>query len=298
MVDYIEMKGVNRTLSILIIYILIGLLIYGIIQLVVPKVIEQAESFRGAYKEFELSDKLKNIEQWIEKNVPFLKRGDINKELQTFAKGSISKIQYLISGVLSTILFIILIPFISFFILRDRQSIKKGFIQLVPNKYFEMTVNILDKIEYQLSRFVRGWLFDATFVGILSMIGLSILGINNSILIGVVAGIGHLIPYAGPVIGAIPAIIISVIQFGDFSMVLSIVLVFTIIYLVDNTLAQPHIFAKSVDMNPITIIALILLGNELLGAFGALIAIPIATILKVSAKETINGFRNYGLGYY
>jgi predicted PurR-regulated permease PerM len=51
-------------------------------------------------------------------------------------------------------------------------------------------------------------------------------------------------------------------------------------------------------MNPITIIALLLIGNELLGAFGAIIAIPIATVLKVSARETINGFRNYKLGYY
>jgi predicted PurR-regulated permease PerM len=73
---------------------------------------------------------------------------------------------------------------------------------------------------------------------------------------------------------------------------------FAVIYLLDNSLAQPFIFSKSADMNPMIIIAVLLVGNELLGAFGALIAIPVATILKVSARETINGFRNYKLGYY
>ncbi len=81
-------------------------------------------------------------------------------------------------------------------------------------------------------------------------------------------------------------------------MVLPVMLLFTLIYIVDNSIAQPFIFAKSVDMNPITVIALLLLGNELLGPFGALIAIPVATVLKVSARETINGIRNYKLGYY
>jgi predicted PurR-regulated permease PerM len=161
-----------------------------------------------------------------------------------------------------------------------------------------MTINILDKIDKQLSMYVRGWLFDALFVGVLTALGLSILKINNALIIGTVAALGHLIPYAGPIVGGIPAILISIIQYGDFHMVLPIVLMFTIIYLLDNSIAQPYIFSKSADMNPITIIALLLLGNELLGAFGALIAIPVATILKVSARETINGFRNYKLGYY
>ena len=161
-----------------------------------------------------------------------------------------------------------------------------------------MTVNIVDKIDKQLSRYVRGWLFDAVFVGVLSVLGLSLLGLNNAVIIGVLAGVGHLIPYAGPIVGGVPAILISIIQFGDFRMVFPIIVLFAIIYFLDSTIAQPYIFAKSVDMNPVTVIALLLLGNELLGPFGALMAIPIASVLKVCARETINGFRNYKLGYY
>ena len=297
-VDFLESKGLNRSLSILIVYAVITILLIMVFQIFLPNITQEASSLKTYYKDFEFSDKLKDVERWMEKNLPFLKRGDVQKEIETSIKGSYTRLQDVVSSLVSTVLLVIIVPFITFFILRDRRKIKNGLISIVPNKYFEMTVNIIDKIEKQLSSYVRGWIFDAMFVGLLTMTGLSILDVNNAVVIGLVAGMGHLIPYAGPIVGGIPAILISIIQFGDFHMVIPIVIMFTIIYILDNSIAQPFIFSKSADMNPITIIALLLLGNGLLGAFGMLIAIPVATILKVSARETINGFRNYKLGYY
>lgn len=297
-VDWLESGGLNRTLSIIIVYLIMGVAFYLAYKLLIPSIAEQAASLQKSFKEFELSDKIRVVERWLEKNVPYLKKGDIAGEMEAALKGSFTKVQDLISGVLQTAFLIFIIPFITFFILRDRQLIKKGLISIVPNKYFEMTINIFNKIETQLSSYVRGWLLDALFVGVFSTLGLSLLGINNSIIIGIMAGSGHLIPYAGPIVGGIPAILISFIQFGDGHMVLPIIIMFAVIYVLDNTIAQPYIFSKSADMNPVTIIALLLIGNQVLGAFGALMAIPIATVLKVSARETINGFRNYKLGYY
>lgn len=297
-VDFIESKGLNRSLAILTVFAGIGLIGYLAFLVIIPDVVEQGASLQESYKEFKVSEKLKSVEKWMEKNVPYLKKGDISKEIENAMKSSLSKAEDLISGVVSTILFIIIIPFITFFLLRDRQALKNSVISLVPNRYFEMTINILDKVEKKLSTYVRAWLLDAFIMGLLSVIGLSILGIKDAVVIGMVAGTGHLIPYAGPVIGAVPSVLISIIQFGDFSMVLPILILFAILYLLDSTVIQPYLFSKGAEMNPIVIIALILIGNQMLGAFGALIAIPIATILKVSARETINGFRNYKLGYY
>lgn len=297
-VDFLQGFGIGRSFSILIVYAVIGILLYSVVNLLAPSIIEQSDSLKRSYNEFQVSEKLKTTEKWIEKNVPYIKKGDVGKEIEHAVKASFAKAEDFVSGVVSTVLFIIIIPFITFFILRDRQKLKNGLIGLVPNRYFEMTINILDKIEKQLSSYVRAWLLDALVLGIMAFAGLSILGVNYAIIIGMVAGAGHLIPYAGPVIGGVPAILISVIQYGDLSMVLPIVILFTIIYILDSSFIQPYIFSKGAEMNPIVIIALILIGNQILGAFGALIAIPVATILKVSARETINGFRNYKLGYY
>ena len=297
-VDFIQGFGIGRSLSILIVYAVIGGGLYFTVNMIAPSFIEQSDSLTKSYKEFRVSEKLKDVEKWIEKNVPYIKKGDVGKEIESSVRSSFAKAEDIISGVVSTVLFIIIIPFITFFILRDRQKIKNGVISIVPNRYFEMTINIIDKIEKQLSSYVRAWLLDAFILGLLSFIGLSIMGVNNAIIIGMVAGGGHLIPYAGPIVGGIPAILISIIQYGDFHMVLPILILFTVIYILDSSFIQPYLFSKGAEMNPIVIIALILIGNQILGAFGALIAIPVATILKVSAKETINGFRNYKLGYY
>lgn len=298
LVDFLQGFGIGRSISILIVYAVIGVVLFSVVNLLAPSLIAQSDSLQKSYKEFQVSEKLKTTEKWIEKNVPYIKKGDVGKEIEQSVKASFSKAEEFISGVVSTVLYIIIIPFVTFFILRDRQKLKNGLIGLVPNRYFEMTINILDKIEKQLSSYVRAWLLDALVLGILAFAGLSILGVNYAIIIGMVAGAGHLIPYAGPIIGGVPAILISVIQYGDLSMVLPIVILFTIIYILDSSFIQPYIFSKGAEMNPIVIIALILIGNQILGAFGALIAIPVATILKVSARETINGFRNYKLGYY
>lgn len=297
-VDFFQRKGINRSVAILMVYAIVGFSGYFLFQLIIPDIISQGESLQKSYNEFRVSEKLKTIEKWMEKNVPYLKKGDIGREFENVVKTSLTKTESFISGVVSTVLYLIIIPFVTFFILRDRNAIKNGLIALVPNRYFEMTINIVHKVERQLGTYVRSWLLDAFILGLMAFVGLLLLGIKDAFIIGMVAGVGHLIPYAGPVIGGVPAILISIIQFGDFSMVLPIIILFTVIYILDSSLIQPYLFAKGAEMNPIVIIALLLISNQILGIFGALIAIPVATVLKVSAVETINGFRNYKLGYY
>ncbi len=156
-----------------------------------------------------------------------------------------------------------------------------------------MSYWILKKVGIQLGRFVRGWIFDATFVGVATGLGYYFLGIKNALPLGLISGVGHLVPYFGPVIGMIPAIIISVIEFGNFSQVPLIILMVLAVYAVDNGVVQPYVFAKSVDMHPIIIILLILAGSQLMGIIGMLIAVPLATVIRTLSKEIYYAFKNY-----
>ena len=156
-----------------------------------------------------------------------------------------------------------------------------------------MSYWILKKVSVQLGRFVRAWIFDATFVGFTCGIGFYFIGIPNALPLGIIAGLGHLVPYFGPIIGGIPAIIISIIQYGDLSHVPYIFLLMLIVYTLDNGLVQPYVFSKSVDMHPIVIILLIIAGSQLFGVFGMLLAIPTATVLKTAATEIYFAFKNY-----
>jgi predicted PurR-regulated permease PerM len=119
--------------------------------------------------------------------------------------------------------------------------------------------------------------------------------LSNALPLGVIAGIGHLVPYFGPVIGGIPAIVLSIMQTGDLSQVPLIMMIVALTYTLDNGFIQPYIFSKSVDMHPIIIILLIIIGSELFGLIGMLLAVPTATVIKTAVKEVYFAYKNYSI---
>ena len=239
------------------------------------------------------------LENEIYKYLPFFTLGQLSKRIEEFISSGIvnsfDKLSSVLTSIISIITLLVIVPFITFFLLKDRKVILHSILQMMPNKYFEMSYWIFKNITIQLGRFVRGWIFDAAFVGIACGLGYYFLGIRNALPLGLISGLGHLVPYFGPIIGGVPAIIISVIQYGNFSHVPFIVILMLIVYALDNGFVQPFVFAKSVDMHPIAIILLILIGSQLFGVIGMLLVIPFATVVRTAAKEIYYALKNYNI---
>lgn len=296
-VNFFERRGFNRTVSVLGVFILVASLIVLGFSFIVPKVLSQLNNLTSALTQENLNLLSQRVERSIKSAFPFLDSVDLVQKLsgnfQNMILDWVNNISNIVYSIVSVIAILVIVPFMTYFLLKDNKRLMSGIISLMPNKYFEVSYSVIRKIAEQLGRFVRGWLLDAFLVGLLSGIGLTILGINNAASIGFVAGIGHLIPYFGPIIGGIPAIIISLIQFGDFSMLPSIFLMFICVYLLDNGFIQPNVFSKSTDMHPLVIIVLIIAGSQLLGVLGMLLAVPTATVVKTAAREIYTGYKNY-----
>lgn len=297
LVSILENKGVSRFTAVLIVFLVSGTVIFLGLSVLIPKILSQMDTLSATLNQDKINSLLKQIESELKAYIPFLDSKDFATKLEEFFSGlffnSINNITDIVTSIVTIIALSVIIPFMTFFLLKDNARIVKGIINIVPNRYFEFSYSVLHEIGFQLGRFVRGWILDAFVVGFLAAVGLAILGMQNAITIGFVAGIGHLIPYFGPIIGGIPAIIISLIQFGDFSMLPQIVLMFVIIYTVDNGYIQPNIFSKSTDMHPLLIILLILAGSQVLGILGMLLAVPTATVIKTAAREIYYGYKNY-----
>jgi len=296
-VDLLEKRGINRTLAVLFVFILCGGSIFLLMSFLLPKIVHQMNSLASAITPENLKAMNDQFERTMTSFLPFFKSLNFTERftefLQKLVSGWVTDISSIVYSLVSIIAILIIVPFITFFLLKDSKRIIRGVINIMPNKYFEVSYWVIRKISIQLGRFVRGWILDAFILGLMAGIGLFLLGIENAASIGFIAGAGHLIPYFGPIIGGIPAIIISIIQFGNFSMLPSIVLMFVIIYTIDNGYIQPNVFAKSTDMHPLVIILLILIGSTLLGIFGMLLAVPAATVIKTAAKEIYLGYKNY-----
>ncbi|PJA95755.1 MAG: hypothetical protein CO129_10205 [Ignavibacteriales bacterium CG_4_9_14_3_um_filter_34_10] len=296
-VSFLENHGFERKFSVVIIFILNGILLFFIASLLLPKIILQLNSFSNLLNAENISKVSSGMENTIRHYFPFINTGILITKLQNLLNTIFFKLidnfSLILSSLFNIIIIAVIIPFITFFILRDNKLILKSFVNIVPNRYFEFAYSILNKTGIQLGIFIRGWILDAFIVGSLISFGLSILGIGNSITIGFIAGIGHLVPYFGPFIGGLPAILLSVIQFGDLSKLPEILFLFISIYTLDNGFIQPHIYSNRTGLHPILIIFLILAGNQLMGAFGMLMAIPLATVIKTASNEFYNGYKKY-----
>lgn len=297
LVTILENQGVNRLSSVLIVFLFSGIVIFIGLALLIPKIISQMNTLTATITKENINILFIQIEEEIKNYMPFVDSTEFAGKVEEFISGllfeSINNISNIVSSIVSVLAISIIVPFMAFFLLKDNTQLIKGIVNIVPNRFFEFSYWVINQISFKLGRFVRGWIFDAFLVGTLAAIGLTILGIQNSITIGFVAGIGHLIPYFGPIIGGIPAIIISLIQFGDFSKLPEIVIMFVIIYTFDNGYMQPNIFSKTTDIHPLMIILLILMGSQIFGIIGMLLAVPAATVVKTAARAIYFGFKNY-----
>ena len=296
-VSVLEGKGFNRLTSTLIIFGAFAFIIYLSLSVIIPKLIFQMNQLVGALQGFSFDEEMKALEVSITRYFPFIEPGSISTRLESLFSSQLINIidstTEVLSSIVSVLAVLIIVPFITFFLLKDNRRILQGILHTVPNKYFEMSYYVLKKVTLQLGLFVRAWIFDATFVGVMIGFGFYFIGVPNALPLGVIAGLGHLIPYFGPIIGGVPAIIVSIVQYGDLSQVPLILLVVLFTYTFDNGFVQPSVFGKSVDMHPIVIILLIISGGILFGLMGMLLAVPVATVIKTLSKEIYFATKNY-----
>jgi predicted PurR-regulated permease PerM len=176
---------------------------------------------------------------------------------------------------------------------------EKRLLMTLPNKYFEVVITAFSKIEKLLSNYLIGLLVQMTAIFTLATIGLSIIGIKYAASIALFAAVANVIPYLGPILGAIFGIIVSIstANIGGPNEVLflifKIVVVFAIVQLNDNLVFQPLIFSKSVKAHPLEIFIIIFVGATLGGIIGMIAAIPVYTIVRVSVAEFSQGFKQY-----
>ena len=171
---------------------------------------------------------------------------------------------------------------------------KKQFISIMPNRYFEFALDLLYKMDVQLGNYLRSQFTDAVVFGVPrddSRCGFS--GVKYFLFIGVFAGLANLIPYVGPIAGALPAVAVALFDRGDITLGFQIILAFIILKLTDDMLVQPLLVAKGVHMHPLLVLLAIIIGGELFGMLGMLLAVPATGFVKVVLQESIVTLKKY-----
>ena len=179
---------------------------------------------------------------------------------------------------LSTLFYaVVIVPFVAFFCLKEGYRIRTSALSLVPNRFFEVTLSIIEKIETNLGRYLRGLLLQCTFVALVASILLSFTDLNYALVVGIFTGVANSIPYFGPFMGLIAGSLVAIAQTGDFTLIPGLLIAMGLTQMVDNILIQPLIFSKAAQTHPLVILFVVLIGAQLAGIVGMLIAIPLTT---------------------
>lgn len=187
---------------------------------------------------------------------------------------------------------IFLIPFITFFLLKDGKLIKQALLAIVPARYTKTTQELFQIIDHQIGRFIRGKIAESIILSILTIIGLRILNIKYYLVIGSVAGFANLIPYIGPVGIAIPPILLAIYQYGILHAIITGIFL-SALQVIDNMILVPFIVGKSVDLHPIVTVFVVFVGGQILGLLGMVAAVPIASILISIFQAVYNEFKSF-----
>lgn len=213
-----------------------------------------------------------------------------------------------IAALLSAISNWILTPFVFIFLLFDDGEIKHTFLELVPNRYFEMSLTTMDNVDNAIGSYLRGTLTESTLVGLCFIIGLLLVGfeMQAAVLIGIVAGVANAIPFLGPVIGLVVGIAYAMIVenidpilpfISGESAILSVVIVVIIVQLLDNAYFAPVILGKAVNLHPLVVIIGVSGGSILFGFTGMLFAIPSIVIINVVIATVFKQLKAYYIIY-
>ena len=293
--NFFESRGMSRTKATISIFLLLIAVVGIAYVLLLPVLSEEISALKSGFSSEKAELMISRFENFLVSNLSFLGVKELN--LLSRMHGITSRIgDWMFTHVLdaaSIIVSIILIPFIVFFIMKDGRKFKKELVSIVPNRYFEFSLYLLHKINIQVGNYLRGQVLDATIVGILATGALWLLGVKYFLIIGLFAGIANIIPYFGPITGATIAVIVSVLQTGDFHLASYVVIAFIIIKLFDDTIILPMVMSKSVHISPLTVLLAIMIGGQLFGILGMLLSIPVAGFIKVVLHESITNYRRY-----
>jgi predicted PurR-regulated permease PerM len=286
LVAAIQSYGYRRWVGVTIIFTIVVILLVVVLVIFVPILISELEKFKISGVDYYkyLSSYLDIVRNKVEMYLPFIKRYDISSiiitKIHEFAFLQARQIPVYLVSIFSVFSIIILIPMLVLSMLLGANKSINAAAAFFPASYIETVLSIIYEMDAVLGRFIRGWLTESLFVGIMSIIFLKILGVNFALIIGLVAGIANMIPYIGPFIGLVLALVVGVVQFQTFTIVVKIVIAYAIIQFLDNNFVQPLAIGRNVNLGPVTMVFAMLAGGQFFGFLGVIFAVPITAIIK------------------
>lgn len=278
LVNFLDKKKIPRIVTILGIYVFLILFLYFLIRLVIPPISEQVNHF--------ISDRhviTERINVYLDKAPESVRSAiydfsnHIPEKISKYTSSS-SVIDNVL-GVFSGLFGFVTVLVITLYLLIENNSMENLIQDFWPIKSREKAVKVFKEIVTKISYWARGQLVLSGSIGVLTYIGLSVLGVDYALTLALVAAVTELLPVVGPFIGAVPAVLIAFAV--SPSLALWVALLYVGIQQFENHVLVPQVMKKAVGLTPVAVIFSLLVGAKLLGIIGVIISVPIASAVGV-----------------
>jgi len=182
-------------------------------------------------------------------------------------------------SVVTAVIFLILLPVVVFFLLKDKAKILVWFGRFLPEERL-LSLRVWKEVDIQIGRYIRGKFFEVLLLWTASFLTFSVIGLNYSMLLAVFMGLSVIIPYVGATLVTVPVLGVALFQWGFSSEFIYAAVAYSIIQAIDGVVLVPLLFSEAVNIHPIAIIVAILFFGGIWGMWGVFFAIPLATVVQ------------------
>lgn len=278
-------QRVPRWAAILVIYICIIAALVAIAAMVIPAVVMQARDLAREFPRL-----LHQGQQWL------INHGVLTREISaaeavqqtapSAAQDTLGLVANAVLGVIGGVFGLITVLVLAFYLLVDSTSLILVFLRLFPREKRSQVNDACRRVTNKISAWLGGQLVLSGIIGSTAALGLFLMGVPFFWVLALIAAIGELIPIVGPILSAVPAVIVALSV--EPALALAVILFFIAQQQLENHLLVPKIMQRQVGISPVFVIIALLIGGSLLGVIGAILAVPTAAILQVLLEETLS----------
>ncbi|GGF10179.1 UPF0118 membrane protein YueF [Halobacillus andaensis] len=288
-----KVKFIPRTLAILIVYASAAGLFYLLYRLLAATIQSQVSNLSSNLPE-DLKKSAQEAEKTIEENdMGVVSLSSIRQKATSFfsdlASAAGDHATEIFSAITGAATVLVVVPFVLFFLLKDGHRLLPFLMNFIPAKHQEEGKKILKNIDQTLGAYIIGQITVAFTDGVLMYIGYLIIGIDYALVLSIFVFLTAVVPFFGPLIGVLPAVVVSLTQ--DPAMVIYVFIVLIVVQQLEGNIVAPVVLGNRLNVHPLTIILLLIVAAALYGFIGMLIAVPLYAVLKVTLKNLYHFYR-------
>ncbi len=265
-----------RGFSVVYVYILFFIVLVSIIAFIGPLLAEQFEQLGKVLPQF--IGQFTSDNMVIPQDISF---GDVSQKIVQLMSNPFSTTV----GLLTTIISIIAVISMSFYMSLEEDGLKKSLLIITPKKYTQYITSLIDRIQENFGRWMVGQIITMIFVGVLYYITLVLLGVSYAPVLAIIGGLLEIIPYFGPITASIPAILFGIMI--DPMIGVMVAVAYFVINMIENHFLIPKIMNKAVGLNPVFVILALLIGGKIAGIVGIFLAVPVAGAIGLFIKDVM-----------